>query len=378
MPVYKDERRGTYYYSFSRSGQRVRSKDYTNRKDCEKDMAKALLTFKASSGQYTISQLADEFLAEKRSRMKETSWSKLKMMLGHFTCTIGSVRLDKLTLAKYADALAYLDTLTKHNRPVTNRYKNKCVWCFKRLCKWADDRYDVHTSVPYKIEPYRNEEKKEMQILTLDQFHDLLAVVDDEVYYALFVVLFHCGLRIGEANALTWQDINFDKGTLTVNKTVDTKAKVGDLHYRITPPKTAKSNRTLQMPQIVSNALSALYDKQYNPTSKSCTAFVFGGHAPIPDSTITKKKNEYLALAGLPRVRLHDFRHSCASLLINSGATPLHVSRWLGHANVTMTLNTYSHLWDGELQNIAKLIDDITGQEKPKTVRKNVRKNLVA
>lgn len=380
MPVYKDERRGKYYYSFSRSGQRVRSKDYTNKKECEKDLAKALLTFKPASAQYTFSRLADEFLEEKRTRMKEASWQRLRIMLDHWLATLGSVRIDKLTPQKYAEALAYLDTYERNGKPLTNRYKNKCIWCFKRLCKWSEQRYDLHTSVPYKFEPYRNEEKKEMQYLTLDQFNDLLAVVDDPVYCALFVVLFNCGLRIGEANALQWSDIDFEKGTMTINKTVSTKLKTGDMQYRITTPKTASSIRTLRLPQSVSTALLSLRDKVYHHNGENPTVrpqFVFGGYKPIPESTITKQKDKYLALAGLPRIRLHDFRHSCASLLINYGATPLHVSKWLGHANVTMTLNTYSHLWSSEIDGIARMLDNITGQENAKTVRKNVRKDLL-
>ena len=376
MPVYKDERRGTYYYSFSRNGHRVRSKDYQNRKDCDRDLAKALLQTKGY-GEYTFNQLAQEFLDEKKTRMKEASWKRFEIMLNHWLVTLGSVRIDKLTPKQYATALEHLDTYTKHGKPLTNRYKNKCIWAFKRLCKWAENRYDITTTVPNKFDGYKNEDKKEMQFLTLEQFQDLLAVTDEEPYRTLFIVLFNMGLRIGEANALTWQDIDFEKGTMTINKTVTTKVKTGDKQYRISTPKTASSIRTLPLPQVVSNALLELRDKQVAYKVSPATAFVFGGKSPLPESTLTKKKDDHLERAGLPRVRLHDFRHSNASLLINNGATPLHVSKWLGHSNVTMTLNTYSHLWKSELNTIARFIDDLQGQ-KSETVRKNVRKNLVA
>jgi len=317
-------------------------------------MAKALLAFKKSGAQYTISQLEAEFLAEKKTRMKEQSWQKLKTSLDHFSGVLGDVRLDKLTVSQYQKMLATLD-----KKGLSNRYKNKLIRQFKQMVKWAGKRYDIYTSVPEKFDAYRNEEKKEMQIITLDQFNDLASVIDDPVYYALFTVLFYMGLRIGEANALLWSDIDFRKKTMSISKTLTTKLKTGDKQYHVSTPKTSSSVRVLQLPENVSDALSALREQSSAYKVLGPTAFVFGGAAPIPESTITAKKNYYMDLADLPRIRLHDFRHSCASMLINNGATPLFVSKWLGHATVSMTMNTYSHLWDVNLGNIADLIESV-------------------
>lgn len=359
MPVYKDKRRGTYYYSFSVNGQRVRSKDFSNKKDCDKALAKALLeTDYIPSETYTFNQVAEIFLSEKKPRLKHQSYDRLETMIGHFLVTIGDVRVDRLTVQQYQKALKHLDEYTFHGKPLKNNYKNKIIRSFKQLCAFANKRYDLFTNIPDKFDPYRNEDKVEMKIITLDQFYQLLAVIDDPTYRTMFIVLYFMGFRFGEMNALQFQDIDFQKNTITINKTVTTKVKDGENQYLVTSPKTKSSVRTLPMPEIVSNALLTYRDNLPVDKEKLSQCFVFGLVRPIAESTVQKRKNDYFKKAGLEPIRIHDFRHSCASYLINRGrATPLLVSRWLGHANVTMTLNTYSHLWNTELEQIVNIIN---------------------
>lgn len=359
MPVYIDNQRGGYYYSFTRDGRRYRSKRFEKKKDAETAMASAMLSVGVlPSETMTFSQAAEAYLREKKERLKVQSYDRVRVMLGHFLATLGDVAVDRLTVDQYTRALQYLDSYQHLGKPLKNSYKNKVVRTFKNLCEWCGRRYDLHTSVPDKFDPYRNEEKAEMQILTLDQFRRLLDVCNDEPWRSLYITLYYMGLRIGEANALTWADVDLQAGTLSVNKTISTKISSQDGHYLITSPKTRSSVRTLPLPHVVSAALSHLRDLQYEAKEKPSQTFVFGGLGPIPETTLQKKKKDYLEKAGLPIIRLHDFRHSCASFLINNGATPLLVSRWLGHANVTMTLNTYSHLWADELDKIVAVIDE--------------------
>jgi len=321
-------------------------------------MASAMLSVGVlPSNSLTFRQAAEAFLREKKERLKVQSYDRVKVMLDHFLDVLGDVPVDRLTVDQYTLALHHLDAYEHHGKPLKNSYKNKVVRNFKNLCNWCGRRYDLHTNIPDKFDPYRNEEKEEMQILTLEQFNVLCDVCNEEPWRSLFIVLYYMGLRIGEANALTFADVDFKANTMTVNKTVTTKVQRDGARYLITSPKTRSSVRTLPMPQIVSNALLQLRGKQYGAEENPAQTFVFGGLSPIPESTLQKKKEKYLKAANLPNIRLHDFRHSCASFLINNGATPLLVSRWLGHANVTMTLNTYSHLWNDELEKIVAVID---------------------
>ena len=87
--------------------------------------------------------------------------------------------------------------------------------------------------------------------------------------------------------------------------------------------------------------------------------FVIGDIAPQISSTITARKNRNCEIAGVKQIRIHDFRHSCASLLIYKGANIITVSKFLGHTKIEETLNTYTHLYKNALTDITSLIDDM-------------------
>lgn len=357
MPVYRDKRRGTYYYSFRKDGKQVRSKDFTNRKDCDKALAVALLKAdKIASETYTFNQVAFYFFEEQEKKLKPQSVQKCRENLSFFLEQLGNIRVDRLTIKHYSKALDQLDKYVSKGKPLSNSYKNKLIKTFKQLCKFADKRFDLRTDIPAKFDNYKNEPKKEMQILTPEEFSRLFLVIDNPCYRALFTMLFYMGFRIGEANALQWKDIDFEKNTISITKTVNTKIRAED-GYMISTPKTPSSIRTLPMPRSVSERLLFYRDKLPIEKENLSEAFVFGLAKPLAESTIQQAKNKYLKKAGLPPMRLHDFRHSCASYLINKNATPLLVSKWLGHASVTMTLDVYSHLWKSELDQLVQVMD---------------------
>ena len=87
--------------------------------------------------------------------------------------------------------------------------------------------------------------------------------------------------------------------------------------------------------------------------------FVFGNTVPLGDDAIRRRKNNDCKLAGVKQIRIHDFRHSCASLLINNGADITLVAKYLGHSKIDETLNTYSHMFKNKLNNIINLIDTL-------------------
>lgn len=113
------------------------------------------------------------------------------------------------------------------------------------------------------------------------------------------------------------------------------------------------------MSDTLIESLKNLYETTKNCHSFNNNWYVFGDDEPISSSAILYRKRKNSVLAGLKEIRLHDFRHSCASLLINKGASINMVSKFLGHSKIEEALNTYTHLYSNALSDITNLIDEM-------------------
>ena len=113
------------------------------------------------------------------------------------------------------------------------------------------------------------------------------------------------------------------------------------------------------MPEILVNSLkkAKLEAKQLNGFNENY--FVAGDAFPISSNALADRKNTNCEKAGVKQIRLHDFRHSCASLLINNGANVTLVAKYLGHTKIEETLNTYSHMFSTALDSIFSVIDNL-------------------
>lgn len=197
------------------------------------------------------------------------------------------------------------------------------------------------------------EEDKHINYWTLDEFKAFIQHVDDQLYYALFMTLYYSGMRKGELLALTWGDIDFDSNTINIDKTVYNRI--------VTKPKTTSSIRKIMMPKHVMRLLAQLKAK----TKTKMTYVVFGEfHDHISTTTLDRKYAEYVKAAKVKKIRLHDFRHSHASYLINRNTIPSVVAKRLGHKDVGTTLNIYSHLYPStEKEAVLKMEDDFKTAE---------------
>lgn len=201
-----------------------------------------------------------------------------------------------------------------------------------------------------------------MDFYTFEEFNQFISVEDDLKYRCFFKTLYFCGLRKGEIRALNWNDIDFKNNTLTVSKGLSDN--VNGKRYIISSPKTKSSNRTLPLPKEVVNDLKQLKQKNMEYTNYKDSWFVFGAELPLGDDAIRRRKNRNCKLAKIKQIRTHDFRHSCASLLINNGADITLVAKFLGHSKIDETLNTYAHMFQNKLNNIIGIIDNLNDNAK--------------
>ena len=180
-----------------------------------------------------------------------------------------------------------------------------------------------------------------------DEFETFLETVDDKPEAKMaFQFLYWTGMRIGELLALTYNDINLEEKTVSVNKSYQ-RLKGKDV---ITRPKTPKSIRVITLPDFLVEEFQEYCSHLYG-IMKHERLFRF-----------TKSYMEHCMVngiekSGVKRIRLHDLRHSHASMLVDMGVAPLEIAERLGHEKVETTLNTYSHLYPSTQSKLAGLLD---------------------
>lgn len=174
-------------------------------------------------------------------------------------------------------------------------------------------------------------------------------------FYVFFNIAYYTGLRKGEIHALRWNDINGEY--LSVKHSITQKLKNRtDVE---TPPKNKSSIRTLQMPLPLIKILKEHKKRQMQLPSFSEDSRILGDGKCLRDTTIQKKNILYSSLAKVKTIRIHDFRHSHASLLANMGINIQEVARRLGHSKVEITWNTYSHLYPKEEEKAVAILNAI-------------------
>ena len=193
-------------------------------------------------------------------------------------------------------------------------------------------------------------DKHQINFWTKEEFDRFISTFDkSDPYYAAFNVLYYTGIRFGEMSALTIGDIDFKAHTLSITKTLYRHGG----KFVITAPKTEKSNRIITLPlflcEIIKNHISHIYAPEFD------TPLFIYHHNQIYKRVLQSHAEQ----AGIKTLRIHDLRHSHASLLIELGFSPLLVSERLGHENVTTTLNIYAHMFPSKQVEVADKLDRI-------------------
>ena len=360
MPVYKDKQQGGWYFQHhytTPSGKKAskKSKRFKTKSEAlaaEHVYVSTLITNK-SIDNVTFEQIYPEFLKWKEGTVKTSTCATYPSMWAHCE-TIKALKVKDLNVHKYND---FKDTLNATG--LSTSRKNKIHKFVRQLVDYSKSHYDVKNDVFEKVSGFYDPNEirtKNVDFMTYDEFCKFIKEVDDNKFHALFMVLYYQGLRIGEANGLTWEDIDFKKHTMQINKTVNTKIK--GIPYMITSTKKSASDRILPIEEETENELKELkkWWKQYTNFEENW--FLFGGVRPLGETAICTRKNEACNKAGVKQIRIHDFRHSCASFLINLGCQPMVVQKYLGHASLKITMDTYSHMYPSQLENAVDKIKE--------------------
>jgi integrase len=204
--------------------------------------------------------------------------------------------------------------------------------------------------------------REEINPLTPEQAKELLEAARGDRLEALYVLAIHTGLRQGELLGLKWDDVDLEAGTLQVRRTLTT-TEGGPV---LSAPKTKGSKRSVRLTQSAVEALRSHLECQLGEIDRAGSLWqenglIFASETgePLERRNVTKYKFwPLLKRAGLPQVRFHDLRHTCATLLLTQNVNPKVVSEMLGHATIAITLDTYSHVLPNMQSEAAKALED--------------------
>jgi len=202
-----------------------------------------------------------------------------------------------------------------------------------------------------------------LNILGPEDVARFLDAARETLYYVVYCVLLYTGLRRGEALALKWKNVDLLGAELHV---VESAFKLGDGTYVVKDPKTPHSCRAVALPPSLAVLLrehrkdqAALRVQLGKPLTDNDFVFEDGEGKPLDPNAVTRTFIKLIRRAGLPRMRLHDLRHTHATLMLKAGVHPKVVSERLGHAGVSITLDIYSHVLPGMQEAAAERFDKL-------------------
>jgi integrase len=407
----------SYYFDLGKVDGKRKKKEkggFRTKKEAEQALAAAITEYNNAGqvftpSEITVSDYLDQWyeLSCKPNLKYNTQLGYLRIMEGHIKPKFGAYKLKALNAAvlqEYANSLKMNGYAKSHIRNILTVLQTSLDYAVEPLHYISQN--------PMKSVKFPKVERKprERIILTLDEWQQIIDRFRNTRYYIPLMIGFYTGLRISEAFALTWDDIDFEKRTLTVNKQVvkrnfgadvrkaieKTRKKEQSSCWYFASPKTAASQRTIPFGKTLYNAL-----KQERAT-QSINEMKYGDHYTIHvlKKELDEKGNDMFRIVPvqkcvdcqLPRVHLvcvdengqytstdsfkycsrvihnelklafdyHSLRHTHATLLIESGANIKNVQARLGHTNIQTTMQVYVHNTDAMGEQSVELFEQIT------------------
>ncbi len=320
----------------------------------------------------TVQQLYDEYIVAKKYEVRETTIDKSKKLLTTFVLPpLKDYRLDRLTASVLQSWKNQMEQeTTSAGEKFSLKYKRNIFGELRALLNYAVKMEYISKNPLSALGNFKdvNLMKKEMDFYTPEEFKKFISAARHQAeqseavsrniyewnFYVFFNIAFFTGMRKGEIYALKWSDMSGT--TIKVCRSIAQKLRGGD---RETPPKNQSSIRTIDLPLPLKKILDEHYSRCKGIADFSDDWRICGGKQCIRDSTLENRNKYYAELAGIKKIRIHDFRHSHASLLANNGINIQEIARRLGHSNIEITWNIYSHLYPRESERAIEILNKI-------------------
>lgn len=345
MPSYKNAERNTWYCAFyftDWQGKRKKKKKegFKTKREAQEWERKFLEQY-ADTPDISFEVLVKAYQEHQQIKTRKTSFHTDNQIIHkHILPYFGDMSINKISRQTILTWKKII--LEKNYQPSYSKYLYTAL---KKIFNYAVENYNLPSNPCPPRESF-GEINKHIDYWTIDEFRKFAMCLKKPVHIMAFYMLFWTGMRCGELLALTWDDIDFDNNAIHISKTFTR------LHGEniITPGKTSSSKRIVIMPNFLADMLKDF---------KRMSLFTGDRIFDISKGMLSSKFKTAINKSGVKRIRIHDLRHSHASLLINAGFQPIDVADRLGHSNASITLNIYSHFYDSKRTALAKKLNTI-------------------
>lgn len=254
---------------------------------------------------------------------------------------------------KEIDYLNWQHEIEKYN--YSDNYKKNLHYLISGFFEYCILFYGLKSNIAKKVGCFKLKNiKTEHDFYTLNEFKRFIKCVDNNIYKQFFTFMFFTGCRPGEAMALRFSDLEYC--SISISKTISEHSYNGS--RVVCDPKSICSYRVISIDKKLYNNLLSLKDfyiKKYKRTNYDY--YIFGGFKPLAPTSINRHKNKACLLANIRPIKLHEFRHSHASLLNSFNVSINDIKDRLGHEDVKITSSVYIHSTDKNKKRIMRILN---------------------
>ncbi len=354
MPVYKDEKRKTWYASFYYTdwtgARRRKKKEGFKKKSDAQDFEREFIKKQGGGSDMAFGSMVEIYMEDCKTRLRPTTYENKKYLID--TKILPVFKDMPLNTITPATVRKWQNGLLEDEAEFAPTYLKTINNQLSAIFNYAKRYYGLSSNPAAVAGSIGKKNAEAMQFWTREEFRRFAAAISDKpASYAIFNTLFWTGMRSGELLALTLDDVDFEAKKIHITKSF---ARV-DGEDVISPPKTPKSRRSITVPRFLLDILKDYSDRlvDYEPSDR---LFDYTKHF------LTSEMSRGCKASGVKKIRIHDIRHSHASLLIELGFSALLVSERLGHENIETTLETYAHLYPNKHGEVASKLEDLEGE----------------
>lgn len=357
MPAYKDEKTGKWFAKFYYTNWQGIKKQKWKRGFATKKEAlgfeRDFLEKQSANPDMTFQNLYEIYMEDMAARLKQsTLLTKKAVLQTHILPFFGSKPINEI---KASDVRRWQAKLMSSPNNYSQTYLKKINTELNSIINYAKRFYNLNTNPCDKAGTIGKAKAEEMDYWTYDEYIAFReGVKDKSLSYICFEVLYWTGIREGELLALSPADIDLDNKTISINRTYQ-RIEGKDV---FTSPKTRKSKRKIPIPDFLCQELSDYIQSRY---MLDADERLF----PVTKSYLSHEMIRGCKNTGVKKIRIHDIKHSHASLLINQGCDALMLADRLGHEKVSTTLNTYSHLFPHKQQELVHSLESLQATDSP-------------